>query len=96
MVTENGAGMKSRRIEFSPEVLEDFAEMQRNGLWYNENHAILQKEYPNRLVAVHNGRVLASAETLDGLIAQLRKANAPRLTQVLIRYVPDEKTILIY
>ena len=96
MVSENGAGMKSRRIEFSPEVLEDFAEMQRNGLWFNENHTILQREYPNKLVAIHNGSVLAAAETLDGLIAKLKKTDAPPLTRVLIRYLPDEKTILIY
>jgi len=96
MVCENGAGMKSRRIEFSPEVLEDFAEMQRNGLWFNENHAILQREYPNKLVAIHDGSVLASAETLDCLIAQLQKAFAPHLTRVMISYVWDESTIVIY
>jgi len=96
IVNEMGAGMKNRRIEFSPEVLEDLAEMQRNGQWFDDNHTILQREYPNRFVAVHGGRVLASAETLDDLIAQLQKTDAPRLTSVMIRYVWDENTVVIY
>ncbi len=96
MVTANGAGMTRMRRKFSPEQLEDLKEMERNGKWFNENHSRLQLEYPNSLVAIHSDSVLAAAETLDELISRLRKVGAPRLTQVLIRYVPDEHTILIY
>ena len=96
MVITNGAGMARGPRKFSPEELEDLREMQRNGQWFNDNHTILQREYPNRLIAIHGGRVLAAAKKLDDLIVKLRKPDAPRLTQVLIRYVPDEDTIIIW
>jgi len=96
MTIPDGAGVKVTRKEFPPEVLEDFREMESNGRWFEENRDTLQREHPNRLVAVNRGSVIASSDSLDGLLSQLRAPGIPRLTQVLIRFVPDADTILIY
>jgi hypothetical protein len=96
MTIPDGTGVRVSHKEFPPEVLEDFREMDDNGRWFEENHDALQREHPNRLVAVHRRRVISSAESLDVLLSELRGNDMPRLTQVLIRFVPDGDTILIY
>lgn len=96
MAIPDGAGMKVTRKELPPEVLEDFREMESNGRWFEENRPLIQREHPDKLVAVHRGSVIASADSLEELIAGLKGPGAPRLTQVLIRFVPDADTIMIH
>ena len=96
MSITNGAGMARGSRKFSPEELEDLREMESNGRWFDENLPALTKKYPERFVAVHRERVLAASRTLDGLFSTLRKPGVPRMNQVLVRYVPDKDTIVIY
>ncbi len=88
MATTNG--------RFSPQELEDLREMERNGRWFGENLPDLSRRFPERFVAIHGDRVLASSATLDDLFSSLRRPGVPDLNQVLIRYVPDKDTIVIY
>ena len=96
MAIPDGAGVKVTRKELPPEVLEDFREMESNGRWFEENRPLIQREHPDKLVAVHRDSVIASADSLDALMSKLRGPGTPRLTQVLIRFVPDADTIMIY
>jgi hypothetical protein len=54
--------------------LEDFSASAR---LLSADRARLVETYPRRWVAVRNGRVAASAETMESLLASLRKHDIP-------------------
>lgn len=95
MTIPDGAGVKVTRKEFPPEVLEDYDAFVRNATWYDRNLPTLRRTHPDRLVAVHNGGVIAVSETLDGLLNALNGMDVPNLRQVFIRYVWSADTIVI-
>ena len=65
-----------------------FQQAQANLKWFIEHHGQLQDQYPNRLVAVYKGKVVATARLKDflALLRRLDRKGIPR-SAVLFEFI---------
>ncbi len=65
----------------------------KNKLWVMNNIGELRSKYPDKYIAYDEGKVLASAETSNGIFRLLRKKRIPDVTVVAVEFVPKEPVI---
>lgn len=60
----------------------------------SEHHQLIER-YPNRWIAVYDGKVRAHARTLNALISKIERQGFPR-DHVIIRYIDrSERTLIL-
>ncbi len=69
--------------------------MAKNDKAIRTNISIIRKKYANQYVAVDNGKVILHNENLIGLKKLLEKSKKDIQT-VLIEYIPEKGTIVLY
>lgn len=81
--------------EFSQEVFEDLIEKEKNGRWLDENFKSLQIEHGDMFVAIYRASAIDFAETFDELVKRIEEKGIERLSQIVIKYIPEEDLIFI-
>ncbi len=72
------------------EIQEALGRYSKNYEWFNSNYEILKKEYPDSVVAIDNGKVIASGTDLENL-----KEKTKNIPGVFITAILTEKLIWI-
>jgi Family of unknown function (DUF5678) len=72
------AKKKAEYLGASPkEIARDLRAFSRTGQFLSSNERRLLKKYPEQWVAIYNGKVRASAKSLDGVISKLEQLKLP-------------------
>lgn len=79
-----------KTIAEQSKLTESAAVLEQSRSYIDSNREKLLKQYPNRWIAVHKEKVLASDKNLRNLIGALRKSGAP-LEQVAVELLVNEK-----
>jgi hypothetical protein len=64
-----------------------------NKLWVLDHMDSLRRKYPGKYVAYDRGKMLAVADTTDGIRRKLRKMKVPDISVVAIEFVPERPVI---
>ena len=68
--------------------------VERDNEWLERNFENVQKEYPNRFVAVFGSRVIAVGEDSDDVVKEVEGKGVDPAT-TLIQFIPEMGLILI-
>ena len=83
------------RLGASPEQIErDLKAFSAAARVLSSDHPRLIDEHPKRWVGVYQGKVAASAESMDALLAELEDAGIPA-GQTIVRFIDKEERTLI-
>lgn len=70
-------------------------EMRKNGDVIRNKYNALQKDYPNKFVALYEGKVIDSDTDPKALNSRLEK-EAKDPTLVLVQFIPEKGTEILY
>ncbi len=73
---------------------ESAAAFEQSRLYIDSNRDKLLKQYPNRWIAVHKEKVLATDKDLQNLVGIIRKSGV-RLEHVAVELLTSEKTPIL-
>lgn len=69
-------------------------EAQNENQWLQSHYGEIQKQYPNKFVAVANKRVIAAGEKMEAVATSVKEMGKdPAL--ILIEFIPEKGLILI-
>ncbi len=77
------------------EALELIEKMEKNNKLIREEFESLREKYPNKFVAVEEGRIIDYDENLEDLIERLKKRKKD-LTFVSIHFLPEKGVEIVY
>lgn len=80
-----------KTIAEQSKLTESAAVFEQSRSYIDSNREKLLKQYPNRWIAVHKGKVLATDKDLRNLIGALRKSGTP-FEHVAVELLTNEKT----
>ena len=83
-----------KTIAEQSKLTESAAVFEQSRSYIDSNREKLLKQYPNRWIAVHKEKVLASDKDLRNLIATIRKTGT-HLEQVAVELLTSEKTPIL-
>lgn len=76
--------------EVTPAIRRKMERSARNKLWAMRNMSKLRLEYPDKYVALDNGRVLAAGDTPEEVFRELRKKKVKDVSTVAVEFVPED------
>jgi hypothetical protein len=77
------------------EVLQEFRVLETGSSFITKNFQKLQEQYPNKFVAVEEGKVILSSERVEELVHNLQ-AMKKELGRILIEFIPKKGLIILY
>ncbi len=77
------------------EALDELRQAKRSGEVLSSEQPRFLEEYLRRWVALHDGQVIASAETLDDLLARVDEVDPASRSHILVRFIDDTQQTLI-
>lgn len=69
-------------------------ESEENLNWFQDNFVEIQEKYPNKIIAIKNKRIVASAANIEELIKLLHEKNIDD-SEVLLEQIPPKNEIRI-
>jgi len=76
-------------------VLRELRKFERDSSWIHRRFEDLRKRYPNELIAVRGGKIIAHAKSVPELHAKVRRLNPRLVGKVAIEFLPKEDQLLI-
>lgn len=70
-------------------------EMRKNGDVIRDKYDVLQKDYPNRFVALYEGKVIDSDTDPKALNSRVEK-DVKEPVLVLVQFIPEKGTEILY
>ena len=84
-----------RRLLGEPgRVASELRDFQQSAETFSSNHPRLIEQYPKQWVAVHGGKVQASAKTYRLLLARLERQGIPA-AHTIVRYIDTNRRTMI-
>ena len=83
-----------KAITEQSKLVESVAVFEQSRSYIDSNREKLLKQYPNRWIAVHKGKVLATDRDLQNLVVTIRKGSV-RLEHVAVELLTSEKTPIL-
>jgi hypothetical protein len=81
-------------VEFDEKlILKQLRDFRKSTSWITENIAEIRKGYPDRHIAVLNGKIIDSDVDFDALIGRLR--GKYDMSRVTIEYIPSKEVIMV-
>lgn len=84
-----------RAIGDPSQAVEELRQVKRSADVLSSDHPRLIDEYLQRWIALHNGAVIADAESLDKLLAQVDQVDPESRTHILVRFIDRNQQTMI-
>jgi len=75
-------------------IVNELTMFENDFLYFQQELKNLRKQYPNRFIAVHNGKIIGSEPSFDELKKELEKKELD-VSKVVIEFVPEEETFMV-
>ncbi len=77
------------------EILNEFKALEAGSAFISKNFKNLQKQYPNRFIAVEDSHMIAEAPSFEEISERLKEKNK-ELNKVIIEFIPQKGEIILY